>query len=252
MKILIIGMGEVGQGLYKVLSKSYGDIYTKDKEEQIPFKVDVLHICYPYHKNFAATTNSYIGPYRPELTFIHSTVPVGTTKELNELLYSEFLDNAVIHAPIRGDHSCMEKGIELYPMMFGGENEQDIKKAIDYLAPTLIQGYPVIPSSVSELAKLLSLTQYGVAIEFARYAKKCCDKFNVPYEAIKQYTKSYNDFLTQVSNEDIGENHKKFNLNPPEGRIGGHCVLEGMEKINAQIPTEFISCLIKGNDELVK
>jgi len=252
VKILIIGMGEIGKALFEVLKKYHNDVYAKDKETIDPIKADVLHICYPYSKDFHPITNDYIKEHNPRLVFIHSTVPVGTTHELNISLYHIYSGALLIHAPIRGQHDNLAKGIQEYTMMVGTDDRKESFEACGYLAKANINTYSVVPASTSELAKLLSLTQYGVNIEFARYAKKCCDYYGVHYQPIKNYTKTYNDLLTKVAGEEIGANHKKFNLDPPTGKIGGHCVLQAMRKLNAQVPEKFISRLIEINDELAK
>ena len=49
-KHLIIGAGEIGQSLFKVLRKGH-DVSIRDKEGK-PGRYDVLHICFPFTKNF--------------------------------------------------------------------------------------------------------------------------------------------------------------------------------------------------------
>ena len=243
-------MGEIGKALNEVLSK-YHNVQTKDTEEKECPGTEVLHICYPHTQKFLPLTDSYIEKYKPQLVFIHTTTPVGTTQTVAISLRQLSSPCYVVHAPIRGQHDNLAKGIQDYTMMVGGGYALAVSKACEYLNLANIKTYPVIPSSVSELAKLLSLTQYGVNIEFARYAHKCCKHFDIPYQAIKDYTKSYNDMLTQVIGKD-GENHKKFNLDSPVGKIGGHCVLPAMEKINTQVPEKFITELLEVNNGFVR
>ena len=252
MKILIIGMGEIGKAVKEVVSKHHKEVFTKDAEFLESFKVDVLHICYPHTRHFLPITNDYIANYKPELTIIHTTTPVGTVELFSKSIQQITIPCHIAHAPIRGQHSSLTKGIQEYPLFVGAETSEALEKTCKYLNDMAIKTYSVMPSCATELIKLLSLTQYGVNIEFARYAKQCCDKFNMPYELFNDYLKTQNEYLSYVSGEYIGKNHQRFVLEPPQGKIGGHCVLQGMRKLNDEVPEEFISCLIKGNDELAE
>ena len=98
-KHLIIGAGEVGRGLLKVLKTRYS-VVIRDKFDRVDGNFGVLHIAYPASKNFVAVTKKYIKEYKPELTIVHSTVPVGTTRKIAPF---------VVHSPVRGVHPKIEK-----------------------------------------------------------------------------------------------------------------------------------------------
>ena len=94
-KVLIIGLGEVGQALFELFKESrkfdvFGFDLNKEKmrnaKKQLPKNVDVMHICYSCHdqETFIFTTIKYIKKINPELTIIESTVPPGTTKKIFE------------------------------------------------------------------------------------------------------------------------------------------------------------------------
>ncbi|MCD6131922.1 MAG: hypothetical protein J7J61_07465, partial [Candidatus Hydrothermae bacterium] len=72
MKSLIIGAGEVGKSLYKVL-KNYHKIDIRDKKNQYLNKYEILHICFPYSKSFINYVKKYQNIYNPKYTIIHST-----------------------------------------------------------------------------------------------------------------------------------------------------------------------------------
>ena len=100
---LIIGRGEVGTSLYNVLKKKY-DVSIRDKEDvEINKQVYVLHICFPYFKDFINEVKSYIEIYQPKYTVIHSTVPIGTSNQCE-----------AFHSPVRGMHPNMEKGLKTF------------------------------------------------------------------------------------------------------------------------------------------
>ncbi len=118
---LIIGNGEVGSSLKRVLEKrkkkqKCGIIDKKDSNYKQSFKnitCKTLHICCPYNKNFEKEVLKYCKTFVPELVIIHSTVPVGTTEALN---YTNFVANTspashIVHSPVRGQHPTLDKAL---------------------------------------------------------------------------------------------------------------------------------------------
>jgi hypothetical protein len=79
---LVIGMGEVGNGVFNVL-RTKVSAYARDKEP-IPIlqKIDYLHIAIPYTKDFKDQVKGYMELYNPKVTIVYSTVPIGTCEEL--------------------------------------------------------------------------------------------------------------------------------------------------------------------------
>ena len=100
MKTLIIGAGEIGNALSDILSKSFNTLI-RDKEDFKIQGIEVLHICYPWSKDFIKSTREYIKEYQPKYTVIHSTVPVGTSRKLGSF-----------HSPVRGVEPDLTQGIE--------------------------------------------------------------------------------------------------------------------------------------------
>jgi len=81
---IIAGAGEVGKALGEVLS-TYKPIFvdpriTISSTVYNTGQVDVLHIAFPYTKDFVAEVKRYQQKYKPTHTIIHSTVPVGTSR----------------------------------------------------------------------------------------------------------------------------------------------------------------------------
>ena len=113
MRTLILGTGEIGTSLARVLSRAHV-VYGKDKEGEIKFfdfgspvpatskndTWDVLNICYPPSKDFVKITKVYIAQYKPKVTIIHSTVAPGTTIKCGP---------NVVHSPIHGKHPDISK-----------------------------------------------------------------------------------------------------------------------------------------------
>ena len=230
MKSLIIGMGEVGKGLFEVLKKEH-EVFMKDMEPLELDGVEVLDICIPYSDKFITIVNQYVEKYKPKLTINHSTVPVGTTRKIT---------GKAVHSPIRGKHPKMAEGIMIYQKYIGYNDEETRRLAEKYLG-AVVSVRSVEKSETSELAKLLSLGRYGVNIAFAQEQKAMCDKWGLDYEdVVFEYEKSYNNGLDKVGIPDL----KRPLLDPPEGRIGGHCVRENSIVLNEQYPSNFLKEVI--------
>ena len=116
MKVAIIGNGEIGSSLAKVYRAKNIEPMVRDlNTDNISGKVDILDICIPGGiKDFIKIVNGYINEYTPELTIIHSTVPVGTTKKLV---------GSVVHSPVRGVHPNLQEGIETFVKFVGYNND---------------------------------------------------------------------------------------------------------------------------------
>jgi len=207
---LVIGAGEVGTSLYNVLKETY-DCRLKDLED-ITFadKIGVMHICIPYNDRFETVVSEYIDNYKPEVTVIHSTVPVGTSKKLG-----------CFHSPIRGKHPNLEQGIRTFVKEIGG-NMAGIGVQLEgyFKEAGIPANYEGHPAEATELAKIMSTTYYGLCIVFNKEMKKICDKYGVDFDYV--YSKWNKDY-----NHGYGE-YSKFArpvLDYMPGKIGGHCVV---------------------------
>ncbi len=240
MKIMILGLGEIGKAIYEVVSSKFpSDVYGRDVDFQPSFRVEVVHICYPYSEDFVRITNNYLSLYNPDFTIVHTTTPPGTCEQLQGL---------VAHCPIRGRHQDLVKGILEYEMVLGYNNQDAYEYTHNYMTKLRVKTKSVSSSKTSELLKLLSLTHFAFNIEFARLAKECCDKYDVDYSYVKDYTNSYNRTIERLE----GVQFYKSNLNPPEGKIGGHCVLNAVSLLNTEVPNPLLTEILKINKELGK
>lgn len=266
MKTLIIGTGEIGRSLCKVLVK-YHEVWMRDKNDEPygvnlpkissealgsssiiiksgeikvvskqgnnPEHLDVLNICYPPSKDFVNITKAYIRQYNPKVTIIHSTVAPGTTMKCGKM---------VVHSPVHGKHPDISSGLTNYTKYLGGENAYAVDIARDFLKRSGIPVKVVASSKTSELSKILCTTYYGWNIVFMKEVVKLCEQHGVPFSEV------YMDwnFLYNKGNTDVGS--PQFNrpvLKPVGGKIGGHCVVENCHLLSSDI-TDFI---IKKNDE---
>ncbi len=215
-KHIIIGAGEVGISLFNVL-KQYYDVVLRDKNDDLNGEFGVIHICYPYNKNFVKISKFYIKKYNPILIIIHSTIPVGITKKILK---------TAVHSPIRGLHPNLEKGIKTFIKYFGGKKAKEAAKIFSDIG-IKIQCFG--KSETTELLKILDTTYYGWNIIFAKEVKRICDKLKLDFDEI--YT---------IPNRDYNEGYKKLGKNnvirpilkPMPGKIGGHCVVKNCDLLD--------------------
>jgi hypothetical protein len=200
---LIVGYGEVGKALHKVLGKALwvdrnGGTWKKQK-------VDVIHICIPWSKSFVNDVYFY-KLYAPFI-IVHSTVPVGVCDMLE-----------VTHSPIRGIHPNLEKGIRTFVKYFGGKNAQwgaEIFKKLGIKTKVFRE------AKTTEALKLWDTTQYGRLIMLEKEIHTWCVKNKVDFDAVyTQANKDYNEGYIKLGRPEVVRPYLKH----MEGPIGGHCV----------------------------
>lgn len=215
MKSLVIGAGEVGMALLKILRKNYTvDVYDTNGAYTIKDSYDILHICFPYSENFVPQVLKYQEKFLPKFTVIHSTVPLGTSAKCG-----------AIHSPIRGLHPNLESGIRTFVKFLGGH---DASGVADYFRRAGLKVFLFDKSETTEAMKLLDTEYYRVNIEFAHRVKRYCDSNGLNFHEV--YTlanQTYNEGYTALG-------HPEFVrpvLQPIMGPISGHCVMPNKELI---------------------
>lgn len=218
MKSIIIGFGEIGKALFNTLEAVGYDVRCRDVEESIaPEPVDVLHICFPYSKNFVRGVKKYKRMYSPKYTIIHSTVPVGVSKKCDSY-----------YSPVRGIHPHLETSLTTF---------------VKYLAPksVVLKKYfqnadiPIKEHSsreTLEAMKLYCTTIYGLNIIIEKEIWKFCKERGIDYDTV--YTdcnKTYNDGY-----ENMGlSKFKKYELSHSDGGIGGHCIIPNCKILKTDV-----------------
>lgn len=208
----ILGYGEVG----KAIALFYKSPKIKDINTKEPLgKLDVLNICIPYSKNFVSIVKKEIENSAPDLTIIHSTVPVGTTEKLGR---------RVVHSPIRGIHPHLYKQIKSFIKYIGADDIQDGLAAQIHLNSLDIKTEVFTPARTTELGKLLSTTYYGLCIAYHGEAKKMCDKAGVDFnKAMTHFNLTYNEGYKKEKMFKV----IRPTLYPPiKNKIGGQCIIQ--------------------------
>lgn len=226
---LVIGMGEVGKGVFDVISSKESSVACRDKDSVIiNYHVDVLHICIPHSDEFEAVVKKYMDLYKSEVVIVYSTVPIGTCERLG-----------VVHSPVEGKHPALGLSIQNMARWLGSSNEKMLKKAMKFwekYGP--IRHVP--KADFTEFLKLYSTSKYGINIVWAQYAADMCEKLDLDYAAVKQFDLDYNQLYERLGMLQ----YKRYILDPPEGKIGGHCVVPNAELLNEKHPHEMLKMIM--------
>jgi UDP-N-acetyl-D-mannosaminuronate dehydrogenase len=228
-KNLVVGLGEIGNPILKLLTKSSLSVgYDIDKRlmnkkfflkyESIP--TSFLHICIPFTLNFEKNIKKLFHQFEPECIVIHSTVPPYTTKHIQEKITIP-----VIYSATRGVHKHMLNDLKRYTKFFAIEpdapNEQWATKEFSALMKKCdIKTKKMFNPLTLELAKIIVDTSYyGWLINYAQLSNMIARKHNVDYEEMWSFADEIHKFL--------GNRPKMF-----PGFIGGHCVIPNLELID--------------------
>lgn len=225
MSNLIIGYGEIGKAIHAVVGES--GVVDLNRQEDIPKSVDVMHVCFPYHPGFVADVLEYMERYKPAHVIVYSTLPIGTTKMIKGL----------VHSPVEGKHPDLELSIRQMERWIGYNDKAEAQFFANFFNDLGIKSKLVGNSDFTEALKLLSTTEYGLNIEFARYKKHVADSLEMDYELTKQWNEEYNRLYRNLG---MDKRFQKFVLDPPDGPKGGHCIVPNAQLLNDQYPSELV------------
>ena len=233
MNVGIIGFGQIGQAIKQVVEKKHR-VFARDLDfDQIKKnRIDILHLCYPFDKNFTTNAIRYIKEIKPNLVIIESTVKVGTT----EKIYRKTGVN-LVHSPVRGVHPHLYEGVMNFPKYIGSTSKKAGIIAKKYYQDLGIKVELFDDSRTTELAKLMCTTYYGWNIIFEKEMYKLCHKYGVNFDqAYSRWNQSYNRGYRQLG---MGYVVRPVLKHIP-GPIGGHCVISNCGLITSSI-TRIIS-----------
>lgn len=240
MNVGILGLGEVGSAIKKLVEKKHS-VFTKDREDK-DFgcaQLNVLHICIPYDDNFVKTIVEIIRKYRPTLTLIESTVAPGTTDFI-----SKKVKTLLCHSPIRGVHPNLYKGIKTFVKYIGPTSKKSGRMAKKYYQELGLTTEIFQNAIATEVAKIMDTTYYGWNILFEKEMYNICKKYNAPFD--ESYTKwniTYN-----IGYSKLGMHHVvRPVLKHMEGKIGGHCVISNCKILEKKVTNIVSKIILKSN-----
>lgn len=219
---LIIGYGEIGKAVGAVI----GEHDWVDLTASLSIgKYDIIHICFPYTSYFVEHVMGYAQDWKPKHVIIWSTVPIGTTKQIG----------GAVHSPVEGKHPDLALSIQTMERWVGCNEKVEGRFFANYFRDLGLRTKLVESSDFTEALKLLSTTEYGINIEFARYKKRVADKLGMDYELTKEWNREYNRLYHTLGME---RRFQKFVLDAPEGPKGGHCVVPNARLLDEQFPSD--------------
>ena len=249
-KVGFLGFGEIGQAVHKLYEYSTLNVETfiKDLNRHDVLKdLDVLNVAIPFNDSFdfVETVKNEIVSSNAKLVIIHSTVAVGTTRKLKDLLPNV----SIVHSPCRGVHPNLYEGLLTFQKFVGATVEVDATAAQEHLSLLKVKTFKCSNPETSELAKLLDTSYYGICIAYHGEAKKACEKFEANFnQVMTAYNQSYNDGYAALGNSNV----IRPVLNAPEGEIGGHCVVQNAELLSKQFSSLALELILKYKKEELK
>ena len=229
-KDVVIGLGEIGAPILKLLSKNFPtdgyDKLQKLNAQNISSEIteiDFLHICIPFTKNFQLEVIKLEKKFKPKGIVIHSTISPNTTKKLQDKL-----SVPIVYSATRGVHERMLKDLKRYTKFFSIDSSAPNSKWASKTFENRMKKCGVKSKKMSEpttleLAKIVVDTSYfGWLINYAQISKIISDKYNVDFDEMWSFSDEIHKFL---------KNRPKMF----PGFIGGHCVIPNLQLIDNEL-----------------
>lgn len=246
-KVLIVGLGEVGQSLYALFEESGKfDVYGSDSniekmrtiagKREPPKEVDVMHICYPCvdQEKFVNTTLDYIRRVKPNLAIIESTVPPGTTRRIYDLSKSP-----IAHSPIRGMHKTLEtmkRDLRFWRKYVGGTTKESADAARRHFEKLGLKVRVLKGPAETELAKLFETTYRAWMIACFQEMHRISRHFKADFDEVV-------DMLEDIHRVDLNKP-----LHYPDV-IGGHCLVQNTELLLKSYDSKFLRLILESNEK---
>jgi hypothetical protein len=225
-KDIVIGLGEIGKSIYSLFDGELEiyDLRFGDIPEYLPKKTRIMHICFPFNKDFIEQVNTYKKRFGPEYVLIHSTVPVGTSRKCRS-----------IHSPVVGIHPHLLESLKTFTKFFGGKGSSEVADIFKRCGCSV---YVTDKPETTELMKILCTTNYALNIEYTKDVKQLCDKYKVPFEFFTIWNNNYNNGYDKLGYPQ----YHRYNLTPLMKKQGGHCTLNNLQLLKSKF-TEFLKSI---------
>jgi len=238
-RILIIGLGEVGRPLYKILSENFTNVYGYDSDRSktihelkaIPKPIEIMHIAYPYTGGeFIDSTINYIRSFNPRLVIIHSSIPPRTTR-----LIQSKTNSVIAYSPVRGKHPNLKEHLRFWTKWISAVNQAGIELAKRHLEEA---GFKVKVAKDPESLELAKLWE-----TIYRAAMIAC------WQEIHRISKDLGADIKVIA-EFIQEVHEVLGDRPlyyPDV-IGGHCLIPNTRILAEIVDSDLLSFILKSNE----
>ena len=161
-----------------------------------------------------------------DLYIIESTLPIGTTGNMRDLIYSdrpELKDKIYIaYCPERVLPGNVMHELVENDRVIGGVNDISTQKAVEFYSLYVNGELHATNARTAEMCKLVENSSRDVQIAFANELSLICDKANINvWELIK-----------------LANKHPRVNILQPGCGVGGHCIAVDPYFITSKFPLE--------------
>jgi UDP-glucose 6-dehydrogenase len=227
--VIIVGIGEVGNPLAQILSRSYECCKVDIVPVAISAPCSVLHVCYPFQiDDFLGVTLGYVDKYKPALTIINSTVAPGTT----EAIYERSGGRPTAFSPVRGKHAHMERDMLRYTKFVAGCDPHSTTEAVKHFSRAGLKTATCRTPRIAELSKLLETTYLSILVGWAQEVERISH----------QYGGEFNDVNAFIEEIDFLPSH----IFP--GVIGGHCTMPNVRILQQHYSSAFLQAVVDSNE----
>jgi len=220
LKALLAGYGEVGQAIYRLVAPHHQVVVVDPGHghplKKCPDKKDLVLVAFPWSEKFRQAVRGYKDMAKTDRVLIFSTVPIGTCGVLG-----------ASHFPVEGRHPGIDGDMKCNPDNVLGGPDPVIEQ---FLRECGLRFDVLEKPDWTEFLKLRSLAYYGLCIEFARTSKETADEIGLPWKEVMAYDHGYNGINLRRGTAE----YCRPVLEPPEGKIGGHCILPGIRMLYFQ------------------
>lgn len=244
MQIVVLGKGEIGSSVGELYEEYHHNVFYIDKQTPLDSvkafaldnNTDVLNVAIPFQledENFEDVVYKYIKILRPVMCIIHSTIDVGTTRNIKYALDDdeEAFDTILVHSPVEGIHPYLKKSMQIFSKFVGGFSVEESTKVAEHLYELGIYTTICDSPEESELAKMLSTTYYGLNIRFMQAVKEQCDALDLDFDTVyKKFNENYNASYTDMGMPHVNRPVLKF----MGYGISGHCISQNAELLHRQ------------------
>jgi len=239
MRVIIIGLGEVGSGLYELV-KQFHETETLDlKPKHIVGSSDVMHICFSYNKEFVDNALNYVKQFEPKLLLIESTTRPGTTDAIAKKLPKTL----VCHSPVRGRHEdTIVLGLKTYTKYLGPCSNEAAEFAKEYYQDLGLKVYIAKSPLETEFAKLMNLSYFGACIGIFQEFERIVEKYNLKRDDIM-------NFIESTQTDSNGKVPRPLYYG---AYIGGHCVTPALERLQEFCEFQIFKEVLKSNERRLK
>jgi len=227
-KDIVVGLGEIGDPILKLISKGFPAVGYDIKPELMDMKkyeklknyeTVFVHVCIPFSEKFEKIVIQMIDQHSPKAIVIHSTIRPHTTENLQRKL-----SIPVIYSATRGVHRRMIQDMKRYTKFYSvydwaSNSELASRAYVNRMKKAGIKTKRMTTPLILELAKIIVDTSYyGWLITYSQLSNMIAIKNKVDYNEMWSFADEIHKYL--------GNRPKMF-----PGFIGGHCVIPNLDLI---------------------